>query len=197
MTKPKIVASVVAALLIGAVIAGVAIAWRPAISAIELPAPQSFDANLVKQGRELAAIGNCADCHTLRGAKDFAGGLPVPTPFGSVFSSNITPDPETGIGRWSEAAFQRAMQYGVDREGRHLYPTFPYDHFTNVTAEDDRALYAFLMTRQPVHASVPANQLSFPLNQRFVVAGWKLLYLRREPYHADSTKSAEWNRGAY
>ena len=197
MTKPKIVASVVAALLIGAVIAGVAIAWRPAISAIEPPAPQSFDANLVKQGRELAAIGNCADCHTLRGAKDFAGGLPVPTPFGSVFSSNITPDPETGIGRWSEAAFQRAMQYGVDREGRHLYPTFPYDHFTNVTAEDDRALYAFLMTRQPVHASVPANQLSFPLNQRFVVAGWKLLYLRREPYHPDSTKSAEWNRGAY
>jgi mono/diheme cytochrome c family protein len=197
MTRPKIVAGIVAALLIGVVIAGFAIAWRPAIAAIEPPAPQSFDANLVKRGRELAAIGNCADCHTLRGAKDFAGGLPVPTPFGSVFSSNITPDAETGIGRWSEAAFQRAMRYGVDREGRHLYPTFPYDHFTNVTDEDDRALYAFLMTRQGVHASVPANQLSFPLNQRVVVAGWKLLYLRREPHRADSTKSPEWNRGAY
>jgi mono/diheme cytochrome c family protein len=197
MTRAKIVAGIVAALLIGAAIATFAIAWRPAIAAIEPPAPQSFDANLVKRGRELAAIGNCADCHTLRGAKDLAGGLPVPTPFGSVFSSNITPDPETGIGRWSEAAFQRAMRDGVDREGRHLYPTFPYDHFTNVTDEDDSALYAFLMTRQRVHASVPPNQLSFPLTQRVVVAGWKLLYLRREPYRPDSAKSAEWNRGAY
>ncbi len=197
MPKTKIVAGIVAVLLIGAAIASFAIAWQPSIAAIEPPAPQSFDANLVKRGRELAAIGNCANCHTLRGAKDFAGGLPVPTPFGSIFSSNITPDPETGIGRWSEAAFQRAMRSGVDREGRHLYPTFPYDHFTNVRDEDDAALYAFLMTRQPVHASVPANQLSFPLNQRFVVAGWKVLYLRRELYRPDSTKSAEWNRGAY
>jgi mono/diheme cytochrome c family protein len=197
MTKPRIVAGIIAALLIGGAVAAFAIVWRPAIAAIESPAAQSFDANLVKRGRELAAIGNCADCHTLRGGRDFAGGLAVPTPFGSIFSSNITPDPETGIGRWSEAAFERAMRDGVDRQGRHLYPTFPYDHFTNVTEEDDRALYAFLMTRQPVHASARANQLSFPFNQRFVVAGWKLLYLRREPYRADSTKSAEWNRGAY
>ena len=133
----------------------------------------------------------------MRGAKNFAGGLPVPTPFGTIYSSNITPDAETGIGRWSEAAFHRAMRSGVDREGRHLYPTFPYDHFTNVSDEDDRALYAYLMTREPVHAPARENQLSFPLNQRVVVAGWKLLFLHRGTYQPDPTKSAEWNRGAY
>ena len=112
----------------------------------------------------------------------------MPTPFGTIYSSNITPDPDTGIGRWSEAAFRRAMRSGVDRAGQHLYPTFPYDHFTNVTDEDDRALYAFLMTRQPVRVSARANDLAFPLNQRFVVAGWKLLFLRHGTYQPDSPK---------
>ena len=130
-------------------------------------------------------------------AKDFAGGLPVPTPFGTIYSSNITPDADTGIGRWSEAAFRRAMRAGVDREGRHLYPTFPYDHFTHVSDEDDRALYAYLMTRQPVHAEPRENQLPFPLDQRVMIAGWKLLFLRRADIEPDPTKSAEWNRGAY
>jgi mono/diheme cytochrome c family protein len=194
MRKSRIIGSVVAALLIAGAVAAFAIAWRPAI---DPPAPRSFDAALVKRGRDLAAIGNCNDCHTVRGGKNFAGGLPVPTPFGTIFSSNITPDAETGIGRWPEAAFRRAMQSGVDRDGRHLYPTFPYDHFTNVTDEDDQALYAYLMTRQPVHAAARANQLSFPLDQRFVIAGWKLLFLRRGSYQPDSAQSAEWNRGAY
>src|ERR1700730_84547 len=197
MRKSRIIGSVAAALLMAGAVAAFAIAWRPAIAAIEPPAPQSFDAALVKRGRDLAAIGNCNDCHTVRGGKNFAGGLPVPTPFGTIFSSNITPDAETGIGRWPEAAFRRAMQSGVDRDGRHLYPTFPYDHFTNVTDEDDQALYAYLMTRQPVHAPARANQLSFPLDRRFVIAGWKLLFLRRGSYQPDSAQSAEWNRGAY
>ena len=197
MTQPRILAGIFAGLLIGGGVAAFAVVWRPAISAIEPPPPQSFDPALVKRGRDLAAIGNCNDCHTLRGGKAFAGGLPVPTPFGTIYSSNITPDPDTGIGRWSEAAFRRAMRSGVDRAGQHLYPTFPYDHFTNVDDEDDRALYAFLMTREPVHAPARANQLPFPLNQRFVVAGWKLLFLRRGTYQSDSTQSAEWNRGAY
>jgi mono/diheme cytochrome c family protein len=121
----------------------------------------------------------------------------VPTPFGTVFSTNITPDPETGIGRWSEVAFRRAMRSGVGRDGQHLYPTFPYDHFTNVSDEDDAALYAFLMTREPVHAPARENQLSFPLGHRVLVAGWKLLFLHRGTYQPDSSKSAEWNRGAY
>jgi mono/diheme cytochrome c family protein len=197
MAKLGITAGIIGALLIGGAVAAFAVAWRPAISAVEPPAPQSFDAELVKRGRDLAAIGNCNDCHTLRGGAAFAGGLPVPTPFGTIYSSNITPDPETGIGRWSEAAFRRAMRSGVDRAGQHLYPTFPYDHFTNVTDEDDQALYAYLMTRQPVQAPARANELSFPLNQRFVVAGWKLLFLRRGTYQPDATQSAEWNRGAY
>ncbi len=197
MTKSGIVGSVLAALVIGGAGAAFAIAWRPAIAAIDPSAPQSFDAALVKRGRDLAAIGNCNDCHTVRGGKDFAGGLAVPTPFGTIFSSNITPDAETGIGRWPEAAFRRAMRSGVDRDGQHLYPTFPYDHFTNVTDEDDRALYAYLMTREPVRAPARANLLSFPLDQRVVIAGWKLLFLRRGTYQPDGTRSAEWNRGAY
>jgi mono/diheme cytochrome c family protein len=197
MRKPRFLASIAAGLVIGGAVTAFAIVWRPAISEIEPPAPQSFDTALVKRGRDLAAIGNCNDCHTLRDGKAFAGGLPVPTPFGTIYSSNITPDPDTGIGRWSEAAFRRAMRSGIDRAGQHLYPTFPYDHFTNVTDEDDRALYAFLMTRPAAHASARANELSFPLNQRFVVAGWKLLFLRRETYQPDSAQSAEWNRGAY
>jgi mono/diheme cytochrome c family protein len=197
MTHSRIIASVVVVALIAGAVAAFAITWRPAIAAIDPPAPQSFDAGLVKRGRELAAIGNCNDCHTVRGGKSFAGGLPVPTPFGTIYSSNITPDAETGIGRWPEAAFRRAMRSGVNRDGQHLYPTFPYDHFTNVSDEDDTALYAYLMTRPPVQAPARANQLSFPLDQRFVIAGWKLLFLHRGAYQPDSSQSAEWNRGAY
>jgi mono/diheme cytochrome c family protein len=197
MASRRIIASVIAVIVLAAAVAAFAVIWRPAIAAIDPPAPQSFDAALVKRGRALAAAGNCSDCHTVRGGQAFAGGLPVPTPFGSIYSSNITPDAETGIGRWPEAAFRRAMRSGVDRDGRHLYPTFPYDHFTNVTDDDDRALYAYLMTRQPVHAPARANQLPFPLDRRFVIAGWKLLFLRRETFQPDDSKSAEWNRGAY
>src|SRR3982074_297969 len=109
MTKSRMIGSVVVALLIGGAVAAFAIIWRPAIAAIDPPAPQSFDTALVKRGRDLAAIGNCNDCHTVRGGKDFAGGLPVPTPFGTIFSSNITPDAKTGIGRWAEAAVRRPM----------------------------------------------------------------------------------------
>src|SRR5579863_8952469 len=197
MQRSGIIAGAAIVALIGGAVAAFAVAWRPAIEAIGPPALQSFDAALVKRGRDLAAIGNCSDCHTVAGGKAFAGGLAVPTPFGAIYSSNITPEPDTGIGRWSEAAFQRAMRSGVDRAGRHLYPTFPYDHFTNVSDEDDRALYAFLMTRSAVRAAAPANDLAFPFNQRFAVAGWKLLFLKGGTYKVDSTQSAEWNRGAY
>jgi len=198
MTRPvRIIAGIVAVVLIATVVAMFAIVWRPALAAIDPPAPQTFDAALVKKGRELAAIGNCSDCHTARGGSDFAGGVPVQTPFGTIFSTNITPDAETGIGQWSEAAFQRAMRSGVNRQGQHLYPTFPYDHFTNVSDEDDRALYAFLMTRRPVRAPARENELSFPFNQRFAIAGWKLLFLRHDTYQPDPKQSAEWNRGAY
>jgi mono/diheme cytochrome c family protein len=197
MQKSGIIAGAVIVALIGGAVAAFAVAWRPAIDPINPVVPQSFDPALVKRGRDLAAIGNCSDCHTAPGGKTLAGGLAVPTPFGAIYSSNITPDPDTGIGRWSEAAFQRAMRSGVDRAGHHLYPTFPYDHFTNVSDEDDRALYAFLMTRAAVRSPERANDLAFPFNQRFVVAGWKLLFLKGGTYKVDSSQSAEWNRGAY
>src|SRR5438067_4573576 len=197
MTRARVFGSVLAALAGVGMAAVFAISWRPAIPAIDPPAPQTFDATLMKRGRVLAAIGNCASCHTVRGAPDYAGGLPVATPFGTIYSTNITPDAESGLGRWSEIAFRRAMRAGIDRAGQHLYPTFPYDHFTNVTDEDDRALYAYLMTRQPVHAFARENQLSFPLDQRFVIAGWKLLFLRPGTYQPDTARSEEWNRGAY
>jgi len=136
------------------------------------PAPRAFDASLVEHGRELAAVGGCRGCHTPPGARAYAGGLPLKTPFGTIYSSNITPDPETGIGLWSEEAFRRAMREGIGRDGEHLYPAFPYDHYTLVTDADDRALYAFLMTRPAVRNRPPANRLIFPLNVRASIGMW-------------------------
>jgi mono/diheme cytochrome c family protein len=172
-------------------------AWRSEIDAVEPAAVASFESAVVQRGAELAAIGNCNVCHTRPGGEVFAGGLELPTPFGTIYSTNITPDAETGIGRWSEEAFIRSMREGVDREGRHLYPAFPYDHFTKVTDEDNRALYAFLMTRKPVQVEAPANELPFPLNVRMVLAGWKLLFFEQGVYEADAGQSEQWNRGAY
>ena len=102
-------------------------------------------------------IGNCNVCHTNSDGLPYAGGRPLQTPFGIIHATNITPDPETGIGAWSEAAFMRAMREGVRRDGAHLYPAFPYDHFTKVTPADLRAVYAFLMTREPVRAQHAAQ----------------------------------------
>ena len=193
----RIITGIAAVVLVAGAAVSFAVAFRPSIAAIAPPRPDTFDPAMVKRGRDLAAIGNCNTCHTTQDGANYAGGLPVPTPFGTVFSSNITPDAETGIGSWPEEAFVRAMRSGIGRDGRHLYPTFPYDHFTNVSEADDRALYAFLMTRQPVHASPPANRLSFPFNYRPLIAGWKLLYFRGGDVPSDAAKGAEWNRGAY
>lgn len=197
MTSLRITFSLLAGLAVAAGIAGFAIAWRPAIAEIDPPRASTFDPALVKRGRDLASMGNCNDCHARRRGKPFAGGLGVPTPFGNIYSANITPDPDTGIGRWSEVAFRRAMQTGVNRAGQHLYPTFPYDHFTNVSTDDDGALYAYLMTRPPVRAEPLANDLPFPLDQRPVIAAWKLLFLRNANFRPDPQRGAEWNRGAY
>ncbi len=126
-----------------------------------------------------------------------AGGLGMPTPFGTIYTSNLTPDADTGIGKWSEEAFRRSMVEGVDREGRHLYPAFPYDHYTKVSDEDIHALYAFVMSRDPVRNTIPANEVIFPLNYRPLLAGWKLLFLDKSKLEPDASKSAEWNRGRY
>jgi mono/diheme cytochrome c family protein len=114
-----------------------------------------------------------------------------------LFRSNLTPEPETGIGRWSLEAFTRAMNEGVDRNGSHLFPAFPYDHFTKVSDDDVQALYAYLMTRPPVRAPAQANTIPFPLNVRALQEGWKILFFRSGRYQPDTSQSAEWNRGAY
>ncbi len=174
-----------------------ALAWRPAIAPIAPPAPQSFAPELVAKGEALAGGGYCAECHTVKGGRKFAGGYPMATPFGLLYSTNITPDPQTGIGTWSEAAFARAMHEGVARDGSHLFPGFPYDHFTKLSDDDVKALYAYFMTRPAVRASAPANTIPFPLNIRALQEGWKILFFRSARFEPTAGKSAEWNRGAY
>ncbi len=172
-----------------------AFAFRPEIAA-QASVP-SLEPAAVEHGRMLAEVGNCSSCHTTPDGLPYAGGLAVQTPFGTVYSANITPDPETGIGQWSEEAFRRALREGVDRQGDHLYPAFPYDHFTYASDEDIAALYAYLMSQPAVPAETPANRLMFPLGFRPLVAGWKLLYFRPGALTADESQSAEWNRGRY
>jgi mono/diheme cytochrome c family protein len=171
--------------------------YKPEIAAQPGQPARALDVALIARGSELAALGDCASCHTAPGGAPLAGGLPVPTPYGTIYSSNITPDRQTGIGSWTEAAFIRAMREGVDREGHHLYPAFPFDHFTHVTDDDDKAIYAYLMTRDPVSTRQPANQLGFPFNIRAIMAGWDLLFLKQGPIADDPGQSAEWNRGRY
>jgi nicotinate dehydrogenase subunit B len=170
------------------------IAWHPAIAPVDPPA---VDRGLVARGAALAALGDCAVCHTAAQGAAYAGGRKLATPFGAIYASNITPDAETGIGRWSLAAFVRAMRRGVDRAGHNLYPALPYDHFTRVTDEDLAALYAFLMAGPPVRAAKPANELPFPLTWRPLLAGWNLLFLDDRRYRPDPGHDAAWNRGAY
>jgi mono/diheme cytochrome c family protein len=168
-----------------------ACAAQQALAPAEPPGAAAFEPALVAKGAELAALGNCQTCHTAPGGRPYAGGRALATPFGTLYGTNITPD-ETGIGRWSEAAFRRALREGLDREGRHLYPAFPYEYYTRLTEEDIRALYAFLMTREPVRARTPAHELRFPYNLRGLLGAWKALYFR-----PDRGKSANASRGAY
>ena len=152
------------------------LAWRPAIAPIDPPGPKSFAPTLVAKGEALAGAGFCGECHTTKGGEEYAGGYAMATPFGVIYSTNITPDRETGIGAWSEAAFSRAMHEGVARDGSHLFPAFPYDHFTKVSDDDVEALYAYLMTRPPIRATAPANTIPFPFNIRAFQEGWKILF---------------------
>jgi mono/diheme cytochrome c family protein len=175
-------------------------AWHPSIDPIQPPAPASFDAASVARGRQLAAVGDCMSCHTAAQGRPYAGGAPLQTPFGTLYSTNITPDAQTGIGAWSVAAFTRAMREGVARDGHLLYPAFPYPHFTHMTDADIQALYAFLMTRTPVNAKPPDNALHFPLNFRPLVAGWNLLFLDKGELPAAGAANdhdAQWLRGRY
>lgn len=163
----------------------------------EASVASAFDPATIAKGAQLAAIGDCAGCHTVSGGRPYAGGVPLETPFGTIHGTNITPHAGTGIGRWTEPEFFRAMREGIDRKGRHLYPAFPYPHFTLAADDELHALYAYLMTRTPVDSVPPPNHLRFPFNLRPLIGVWNALYLRRDVYRADPAQSAQWNRGAY
>jgi mono/diheme cytochrome c family protein len=193
--KPLLLSGLVGGLLAAA--AALAWAYEPEIPAVARPDPRGFALAQVERGAELALIGDCAVCHNNPGGGAYAGGRPLPTPFGTMYVTNITPDEAHGIGTWSREAFRRAMRRGIARDGSHLYPALPYEHFTLVTDDDLDAIYAFLMTRDPVAATPPANALIPPLGFRPVLAGWKLLFLREGPLPATPGQSAEWQRGAY
>lgn len=173
------------------------LAWRPGIAPIERPNPISFTSGSIAKGEILSAEGHCVSCHIRPGGQPLAGGYGVNTPFGVIYGTNITPDPQTGIGQWSLVAFTRAMREGVSRDGRHLYAAFPYPAFTELSADDINSLYAYLMTRAPVSATTPKNTVPFPLNIRLLEEGWKILFFRKKAFQPDATKSTEWNRGAY
>lgn len=150
---------------------------------------------LIERGKYLAAIGNCFSCHTSEAKAEYAGGVRFETPFGAIYSTNITPDPATGIGGWSKQDFRRAMHEGIAPGGRHLFPAFPYTSFTKVTDEDVDAIYAFLMRLAPIQSTPPSNDLL--LRIRWPLALWNGLFFKAGRHQPDPARSAEWNRGAY
>lgn len=155
------------------------------------------DAATLARGEYLARAGNCLGCHTARGGEPGAGGRAIATPFGTVYSSNLTPDEDTGLGRWSASEFRRALRHGRSRDGRLLTPAFPYPNFTRVTRQDADAIYAWVMSRPAVKRSNRPHDLRFPYGLQAALAVWRALYFRTEPFVPDPARSAAWNRGSY
>ncbi|MFS2206429.1 molybdopterin cofactor-binding domain-containing protein [Variovorax sp. Varisp36] len=186
-----------AALFIGGlgIIAGL-LGWRSAIAPVSLTAPV-YSQSTIDRGRVLAAAGDCAVCHTVPGGTPNAGGRAMETPFGTLYTTNLTPDADTGLGRWSFSAFQRAMREGVSRDGHYLYPAFPYTAFAKTSDDDLQALYAYFMSMPAVRAETPKSELKFPFSMRPLMAGWNALFHDPTPVRPVATQSAEWNRGAY
>lgn len=150
-----------------------------------------------KRGEYLANAGNCVSCHTTDNGSAFAGGLEFETPFGTIYSTNISSHPEDGIGQWTLEEFSTAMRQGKSRDGKQLYPVFPYTAFTKVSDQDIADIYAFLKTVKPVKYSPPENDLSFPYSQRWALGPWKTLYFDEDRFEPQADQSTEWNRGAY
>jgi len=151
----------------------------------------------INRGEYLARAGDCVACHTEPNGRDFAGGRAMPTPFGALFVPNITPDDETGIGKWTADDFYRMMHTGVSRSGQLLYPAMPFASYTKVTREDSDAIFAYLMSVPPVKRANKPHELKFPFNKRELLVGWRTLYFKEGEYVPDPKQSAQWNRGAY
>ena len=154
-------------------------------------------ASAVERGAYLARAADCMVCHTTQGGKEYAGGLGFKLPFGTLYSTNITPDKETGIGNYSDQDFLNALHRGTRRDGARLYPAMPYTSYTYITDADGLAIKAYLFSLAPVRAALPANTLVFPFNQRWAMAFWSALFNPDTRFEPDTSKSPEWNRGAY
>src|SRR5690625_4082487 len=174
-----------------------AMPWRPAIAPAAFIDTSIYSEEALNRGRLVAIAGDCMVCHTADSGPTNAGGLGLETPFGTIYSTNITPDKETGIGSWTYAAFERAMREGIHQDGRHLYPAFPYTAFAKISDADMQELYAWLMTQEPVKAQAPKNDLRFPYSVRPLLAGWNALFHRNTRFEPDPEQSTLWNRGAY
>lgn len=159
--------------------------------------PATASAELIERGAYLARAGNCMGCHTARGGVAFAGGRTIQTPFGAIHSTNITPDSETGIGDWSADDFWRALHNGKGKDGKLLYPAFPFPNYSKVTRSDADAMYAYFRTLEPVRQENREPDLHFPFNNRILLLGWRALFFQPGVYVPAPAQSAEWNRGAY
>jgi mono/diheme cytochrome c family protein len=154
-------------------------------------------AETIARGMALTVAGDCASCHTADPAKPFAGGKRIDTPFGGIYSPNLTPDRETGLGGWSDDDFYRALRHGVAPNGSRYYPAFPYPNFTKLIRDDILAIRAYLATQAPVRNSVPPPELRFPFNFRVVMRAWNYLFFRPGVIMPDQAKGTAWNRGRY
>lgn len=169
----------------------------------DLPADYAADMTaqqrtLVERGRYIARLGDCVACHTGNKAQPMAGGLALETPFGKLYSTNITPDKATGLGGYSFEQFDKAMRKGVAADGRNLYPAMPYPSYAKMTADDMQSLYAYLMDGvKPIAASNRASEMSFPFNQRWGLSLWNWMFLEAEAFTPQAQQTAQWNRGAY
>jgi len=152
---------------------------------------------IISRGEYLARAGDCVACHTEPNNKPFSGGRGMPTPFGVLYVPNITPDDETGIGRWTADEFYRMLHTGISRNGTLLYPVMPFASYSKVTREDSDAIYAYLMSVPPVTRENRPHELRFPFNNRDLMIGWRALYFKEGEYQPDPAQSAQWNRGAY
>jgi mono/diheme cytochrome c family protein len=159
--------------------------------------PELAHASLIERGQYLARAADCEACHTAKDGAPFAGGRAIVTPFGTIYSANITPDKDTGIGSWSDASFLNAVHKGVDDQGVPLYPAMPYASYTIMTDADALAIKAYLFSLKPVHSEVPDETLRFPFNQRWLMRVWSFLFDTDRRFEPDTAESAQWNRGAY
>jgi mono/diheme cytochrome c family protein len=215
-----VVKAVVVKFVIGAVIVG-AIAALGAAWYVRGPGPMDFtggknvaltdykdgdptgvpatmrQTSLLERGKYLTEAADCVVCHTAPGGKEYAGGFPFKLPFGTMYSTNITPDPETGIGKYTDQEFLDAMHRGIRRDGARLYPAMPYTSYTYVTDADALAIKAYLFSLAPVRSMPPENTLLFPFNQRWTMIFWSLVFNRDTRFEPDASQSLKWNRGAY